>query len=326
MAGRVLAAHPAGSALMRGASATLATPVDLHLHTRHSDGDEAPAELAQRCVDAGLRVAAVTDHNTVAGVAAFERAVSGRLTVVTGCEITTTWRGAETHCLAYFVDPHDLPFQARIGAVHDAELAWWRAWTDQVRSIGVPLTWDAVAQCIGGDRVAYVGDYLALLLETAHGDPRFAGYRSEVHGQLVADWCRPGRPLHLEHPAKPDIIDVLSWVHDAGGVAVLAHPAESVSGLGAPESAALLQPLREAGLTGLEVWTSWHQPADSARLAEVCERLDLVATAGSDYHGVRVKPWAPRPGLLPALPTDPLATIDALHDRRPVRTSSKAGQ
>ncbi|MFD5778887.1 PHP domain-containing protein [Streptomyces sp. NPDC126933] len=310
---------------MQGASATLATPIDLHLHTRHSDGDEAPGELAQRCVDAGLRVAAVTDHNTVAGIAAFEKAVSGRLTVVPACEVTATWRGEETHCLAYFVDPHDLRFKERIGGVHDAELAWWRTWTDRVQAIGVPLTWDDVARRIGGHRVAYVGDYLALLLEAAHGDPRFAEYTSEAYGRLVADWCRPGQLLHVEHPEKPDVIDVLSWIDEAGGVAVLAHPGQFVTGLDSSECVTLLEPLREVGLAGLEVWTSWHTPADSGRLADVCNLLGLVATAGSDYHGVRVKPWAPRPGLLPALPADPLTAIDALHDRRPVRTSSEAG-
>ncbi|BBA99205.1 putative phosphoesterase [Actinacidiphila reveromycinica] len=310
---------------MRGASATLATPVDLHLHTRHSDGDEAPADLARRCVDAGLHVAAVTDHNTVAGIAAFEQAVGGRLTVVPACEVTATWRGEEAHCLAYLVDPHDLRFQERIGGVHDAELAWWRAWTDRAQAIGVPLTWDEVARRLGGHRVAYVGDYLALLLEAAQGDPRFAGYPTEDYGRLVADWCRPGRPLHVEHPEKPDVVDVLSWIEEAGGVGVLAHPGQFVTALDGSECVALLEPLREAGLAGLEVWTSWHTPADSDRLAGVCDRLGLVATAGSDYHGVRVKPWAPRPGLLPALPVDPLAVIDALHDRRPVRTSTEAG-
>ncbi|MFJ2770489.1 PHP domain-containing protein [Streptomyces sp. NPDC087300] len=310
---------------MRGTSATLATPVDLHLHTRHSDGDEAPAELARRCVDAGLRVAAVTDHDTVAGIAAFEQAVAGHLGVIPACEITTTWRGEETHCLAYFVDPHDLRFQQRIGGIRDAELTWWRTWTDRAQAIGVPLTWDDVVRRLGGHRVAYVGDYLALLLEAAHGDPRFADYTTAAYDRLVADWCRPGRPLHVEHPEMPDVVDVLSWIEQAGGVAVLAHPGRFVTGLDGAACEALLAPLRAAGLAGLEVWTSWHTPADSGRLAEVCERLDLVATAGSDYHGVRVKPWAPRPGLLPALPADPLAVIDALHDRRPVHTTTEAG-
>ncbi|MFF2116888.1 PHP domain-containing protein [Kitasatospora sp. NPDC058184] len=304
---------------MRGAPATLATPVDLHLHTRHSDGDEAPADLARRCVEAGLRVAAVTDHNTLAGVAAFERAAAGRLTVVPACEITTTWRGEETHCLAYFVDPGDEAFRQRIGRLHDAELAWWRTWTDRAHALGVPIARADVERRLGGDRVAYVNDYLALLLEAAGDDPRFAPYADgdDRFARLIADWCRPGRPLHVEHPVNPDLVDVLSWIERAGGVAVLAHPGPHTAGLDAPRCAELLAPLREAGLAGLEVWTSWHTPADSARLAEAAGRLGLVATAGSDYHGVRVKPWAPSPGLLPALPADPLAVLDALHDRRP---------
>ncbi|MFI2606483.1 PHP domain-containing protein [Kitasatospora sp. NPDC018619] len=304
---------------MRGAPATLATPVDLHLHTRCSDGDETPAELARRCVAAGLRVAAVTDHDTVAGVAAFERAAGGRLTVVPACEVTTEWRGRETHCLAYFVDPGDEAFRRRIGRLHDAELAWWGAWTDRARALGVPLDRAGVERRLGGGRVAFVDDYLALLLEAARDDPRFAPYADgeDRFARLAADWCRPGQPLYVEHPVMPGLVEVLSWVEQAGGVAVLAHPGRLTAGLDAAEAAALLEPLRAAGLAGLEVWTSWHTPADSTRLAAVAERLGLVATAGSDYHGTRVKPWAPSPGLLPALPADPFAVLDALHDRRP---------
>ncbi|MGW0811420.1 PHP domain-containing protein [Nonomuraea sp. NPDC002799] len=295
--------------VVAGVPATLPCPVDLHLHTRCSDGDDDPATLARRCVAAGLRAVSVTDHNTMAGVERLSQAAGSALTVVPGCEVTAEWDGAETHCLAYFVDPGDLLFQERVRRVHDAELRWWRAWAERVAHLGAPLTWEGVARTLGGDRVAYVGDYLTLLIES--GDHRFASYTGTA--ALAADWCRPGRPLHLQQPWRPGLLEVLAWIAEAGGVAVLAHPGEAVP---------RLERLCDAGLGGLEVWTSWHTPADSARLAAVCARLDLVATAGSDYHGTRVKPWVPGPGLLPALPPHPLAILDALHARRPTRATS----
>ena len=79
-----------------------------------------------------------------------------------------------------------------------------------------------------------------------------------------------------------------------------------------------------AGLAGLEVWTSWHTPAESAGLARICAGLGMAATAGSDYDGVRVKPWVAGPGRLPALPPEPMAVLDALCDRRPTPLKSKA--
>ncbi|MEU1671145.1 lantibiotic dehydratase [Streptomyces roseifaciens] len=304
--------------MMPGVPAHRATPLDLHLHTRCSDGDKTPAEVARRCLAAGLRAAAVTDHNTMAGVAGFARAAGGALTVVPGCEVTAEWRGKEVHCLAYFTDPADRLiqlFQHRIRRVHDAELDWWRAWTERARAIGVPLTWDLVSERLGGDRVAYVGDYLALLAGTAGDDPRFTPYAPASYDRIAADWCRPGQPLHVPQPWRPGLLDVLTWIGEAGGAAVLAHPAGVLDASDDEECTTLLKPLCEAGLSGLEAWTSWHTPAESSRLARICAALGLVATAGSDYHGTRVKSWVPGPGLLPAPPADPMAILDALHDR-----------
>ncbi|WP_229402279.1 PHP domain-containing protein [Micromonospora okii] len=293
------------------------TPVDLHVHTRRSDGDDPPAAVAARCLAAGLRVVSVVDHNTMGGVEEFTRAVDGRMTVIPGCEITAEWRGEEVHCLAYFVDPGDARLCRRLRDVHDGEVRWWRTWTERVASIGVPLTPRRVTAEIGADRVAYVGDYLALLADAAGDDPRFAGYGPDTYGDIAADWCRPGQPLHVPVPWRPDLTEVLAWVTEAGGVAVLAHPAPLLSALDDARCRALLEPLAEAGLGGLEVWTSWHRPADSARLAQLCAAAGLVATAGSDYHGTRVKPWVPEPGRLPTPPGDPMAIVDALHERRP---------
>ncbi|MFF7725526.1 PHP domain-containing protein [Streptomyces sp. NPDC008001] len=300
---------------MPGVPAHRATPADLHLHTRCSDGDEPPEEVARHCLAAGLRAAAVTDHNTMAGVAAFARTAGDALTVVPGCEVTAEWRGEEVHCLAYFTDPADRLFRRRIRRVHDAELDWWRTWTHRVQAIGVPLTWELVTERLGGDRVAYVGDYLALLAATAGDDPRFTPYAPAADDRIAADWCRPGRPLHVPQPWRPGLFDVLTWITDAGGAAVLAHPARVLDTEDETECTALLKPLCDAGLSGLEAWTSWHTPAESSRLARVCAALGIVATAGSDYHGPRVKSWVRRPGLLPAPPADPMAVLDALYER-----------
>jgi predicted metal-dependent phosphoesterase TrpH len=193
---------------------------------------------------------------------------------------------------------------------------WWRAWTDRVAAFGVPLTWDDVEREIGPDRIAATGDYLALVLRYAEGDPRFDRYADDS-GLLVAELCRPGQPLHVPHPWLPELPTVIGWIVAAGGVPVLAHPSESLT----DADVALL---RDAGLAGLEVWTTWNAPERSARLAECCARTGLIATAGSDYHGERVKAWTRQPGLLPAVPEDPLSIVDALWQWRVARTGTDA--
>jgi predicted metal-dependent phosphoesterase TrpH len=284
------------------------SPVDLHLHTSASDGDDDPVALADRVAAAGVRVAAVTDHDTVAAVPAFTSAAAGRFAVVPGCEITATDAGAEAHLLGYWAEGPAL--RRRLAAVHDADLAWWRAWVARVEAFGVPLTWADVKAEVGRDRVARPAVYLDLLLRAAAGDPRFDGYAGD-HRRLVADLCRPGGPLHVPPPWLPELTDAIGWVVDAGGAAVLAHACHERE-----VDADGLRALRRAGLAGVEVWTTWHTPGQSARLAGLCAEAGLLATAGSDHHGPDVKPWSPGPGLLPTDPEAPLSGVDALYERR----------
>jgi len=295
-----------------GSTGRVRCEVDLHLHTAASDGDETPEELARRCVAAGLRVVAVTDHDSLGSVAAFTRAAGSALTVVPACEVSTRWRGAEAHCLGYWISEQDTTFAARIRRIHDGELAWWREWIGSVARLGVPLDWTDVVERIGGDRVASPGDYLGLVLAKAGDDERFRGYSAADTSEFAADWCAPGRPLHRPEPWAPDLVEAIGWITDAGGVAVLAHPARL---LGDADWEHELRTLSREGLCGVEVWTTWHTAQESARLAELCDVLDLVPTVGSDYHGVRVKPWATEPGLVPAAPEHPEAIVAALHER-----------
>jgi predicted metal-dependent phosphoesterase TrpH len=316
MAGRVLAPTTAPEPGVTGIHGSRFSPVDLHLHTRVSDGDDEPPRLAEACVAAGVRVAAITDHNTLAGIAPFRAAIGNRCRVLTGCEITTRWRGDEAHCLGYLIREDDPRLTARLKLVHDDELRWWREWVRRAQRIGVRLNWAQVQRRLGAGRVAYPADFVDLLLETVGDDPRFRDYRPGDHRRLAAQWCQPGQPLHVPEPWWPQLTEAIGWIHEAGGVAVLAHPSRLLD-LSDVVAIQELATLRGAGLDGVEVWTTWHTPAESARLARLCTELDLLTTIGSDYHGIRIKPWAARPGWVPALPPEPFALVEALADRCP---------
>jgi predicted metal-dependent phosphoesterase TrpH len=286
-------------------------PVDLHLHSRASDGAEAPGAVAERCAAAGIRVAALTDHNTLAGVAAFRAAAAGRFDVVTGCELTTRWNGADAHCLAYWTSETDPTFAAAVARVHDSGLQWWQQWVRRAGELGVPIDWAVVDRRLGAGRVAAPREYVRLMLDVAADDPRFQRYDPADLDPFVADWCAPGRPLHLDEPWWPELPEAIGWIVAAGGVAVLAHPARQLARRTDP--ATDLRELAAVGLAGVETWTTWHDPAEAATVAALCESTGLVPTAGSDYHGVEVKPWAPEPGALPGAPPGLMTSLERLY-------------
>ncbi|CAG7613345.1 PHP domain-containing protein [Actinacidiphila bryophytorum] len=271
--------------------------IDLHLHSTVSDGSLAPGRLAETASAHGVTVAACTDHDSFAGSAEFRAAfegLGGR--AVTGCEVSATWKGHEVHCLVYATSDADLV--ARVHSHHARRLAWFHRSVDVVAEAGLPLTRAAVESAVGPDRVPYYGVFLRLFLEAAADDPRFAGHRADDLMALQRQWFEPGRPFHVEEPARPHLVDVLGWARDAGGVPVLAHPGRVL--LGAFDPRADLRTLRDAGLAGLEVWTTWHDTAQVEALAGLCAEHRMAATAGSDFHGTDVKPWATAPGRLPS--------------------------
>ncbi|MFG1807668.1 PHP domain-containing protein [Streptomyces sp. NPDC049040] len=274
-----------------------ASGIDLHLHSTVSDGSLTPGRLAEMAAARGVAVAACTDHDSFAGCddfrAAFE-GLGGR--AIVGCEISATWNGHEVHCLVYATSRAELV--ARVQAHHARRLAWFHQSVDVVAEAGIPLTRAAVESAVGPNRVPYYGVFLRLFLEAARGDPRFAGHRPDDLMAVQRQWFEPGRPFHVEEPSRPHLTDVLGWARDAGGVPVLAHAAGVL--LSASDPRAELRSLRDAGLAGLEVWTTWHDAAHVEALAGLCAEHRLVATAGSDFHGTDVKPWATAPGRLPS--------------------------
>lgn len=305
---------------MTAAADLVGCPVDLHLHSTASDGELDPEQLAAACAGNGVRVAAVVDHDTVAGAAAF-RAAAGALgvRVVDGCEISTRWRGADCHLLAYGVDPADPRFAARVGRAHHQARARFAAWSARFEAFGTPVDPGPVTALLERTRTPYFGRFLDAVMPSLTRYAALAPYADRSRAELVRDWFAEGKPFFVPEPAVPPIEEALDWVAAAGGVAVLAHPGRLVP----PDRlAAAVRPLVERGLAGIEIWTTWHDPGTAAALAAVAARLDLLGTAGSDFHGP-VKPWAPAPGRLPGGPADPDRTVARLltlanRDRRTV--------
>ena len=244
--------------------------VDLHAHTTASDGSDPPAQLVEAAARSGVGILAVTDHDTVDGVAGARAAgeASG-VEVLPGCEVTGELAGRVVHLLAY---GEGLLAPGVLDRVTDAR----RRRAERNRAVGERL---GALTGVGYEAAAELAGRSAL--SRAH----FA--RALVASGVVADvaeafdrFLSHGRPAYVPAPSLP-AKEVVEVVHRLGVVVVLAHPGR----LAPAERERVVAAALDAGADGLETWHPQHDPADRRRWLALAERRGLLVTGGSDYHG-----------------------------------------
>jgi len=262
---------------------------DLHTHSTASDGTLAPAELVERAADAGVDVLALTDHDTLEGVSEAREAARRRgLVLVPGVEISVTWQGGTIHVVGLDVDPRAPGLTA--GLAGQREFRDWRA-----REIGRRLERDAgISGAFDGALALSNG---RLVSRTHFARHLVASGRAEsVHG-VFRRFLKPGKPGHVPGQWAP-LGEAVSWIREAGGQAVIAHPARYP--LTRNKLRRLFGEFVEAGGVGLEVVSGSHSRDDQVVMAAHASDFGLLASAGSDYHGPE-NPWMEL-GRLPPLP------------------------
>lgn len=247
--------------------------IDLHTHSRASDGTQTPRELVQAAAAAGLDVLAITDHDTAEGWAEAAEAASGSgVELVRGMEISTKHGHRGVHLLAYLPDPSYTPLVTELDAVLDGRRARVPMMLERLRSLGVEITEDDVRRAGPGTAATgrpHVADALVTL--------GVVGDRTEAFDRYLG----AGRPANVDRYAAP-LLDTIRLVAAAGGVSVVAHPwGRSLHRL----SEADLAGFQDAGLSGLEVDHQDHDPAARAELRAIADNLGLVVTGSSDHHG-----------------------------------------
>ncbi len=244
--------------------------IDLHTHTTASDGRCTPAELVARAAAAGVTVLSVTDHDTVAGYQAASTASSSAgVELVPGIEITAIVDGADVHVLGYFIDVQSPRLLAFLAEQRRRRIDRVRQIIDRLAVHGIVLDADAILQP-GLDDPGI-----------ASGRPWVA--RALVAGGHVADsnqafdrWLGRGRPAFVSRlGVTPN--EVIARIHEAGGIASLAHP-------GLVEHDEWLPGFAAAGLDALEAYHSGHDLSATDRYLSLAARLGLRVTGGSDYH------------------------------------------
>jgi 3',5'-nucleoside bisphosphate phosphatase len=250
--------------------------VDLHTHSRASDGTQTPTELVRAAAEAGVDVLGLTDHDTADGWAeAAAAAQTYDVGLVRGMEISTRHRGGRgVHLLAYLPDPTYEPLREELRRVLDGRSGRVPAMVERLRAEGIGVTEEDVRRA--GDGTAATGRPHVADALVALGVVRD---RTEAFDR----WLKPGRPAYVDRYAAP-LEEMIGTVAAAGGVTVVAHPwgrypAESLD-------AAAIAELATLGLAGLEVDHQDHTPEKRAGLRAIARELDLVVTGSSDHHGL----------------------------------------
>jgi predicted metal-dependent phosphoesterase TrpH len=277
--------------------------IDLHAHSDVSDGTESPSQLVATAAGLGVHVLALADHDTTAGWGQAHQAGAVRgVEVVPAIEVSTAWRGADVHLLAYWPDDQDAALQQMLRTIREGRRLRVPRMLAGLAAHGVVLTEHDVRRA-AGDAVSVGRPHVADALVAAG----VVDSREHAFATLIGE----GMPGHVPKPAPP-LPTAIRTVVDAGGVPVLAHP--WARGTRRVLDEAALVELAESGLVGVEVDHVDHTAAVRAELRALADSLGLVVTGGSDYHG------AGKPGVLPGMNRTTPQAYEALRAHRDQRS------
>ncbi|GAB7387482.1 PHP domain-containing protein [Bacillaceae bacterium] len=270
---------------------------DLHTHTTASDGTRRPRENVRLAKAAGLRAVAITDHDTVGGIA--EALAAGRETgieVVPGIEISTLHEGQDVHVLGYYVDFRDERFLERLSELRGTRDLRNRMMVEKLRELGIEITLDEVYARRREERGNVGRPHIAEVLV----EKGIVGSLEEAFDVYLGK----GGKAYVTPPriAPQEAIDL---IRQAGGVPVLAHP-------GVYGDDGMVEKLIRYGLAGIEVFHPDHDEEDEARYRRMAERYGILLTAGSDFHGEREGKIFHAPVGTKKVPFETVARLKAL--------------
>ena len=253
----------------------MASRVDLHLHTTISDGSLRPAELVRAAALIGIRVMAMTDHDSVDGIREAQDAASSLpIEVIPGIEVSASLDGDEIHVLGYLVDADDRPLREALRGLQECRVTQARAMAERLGELGCPLDWDRVMAITRGGSVGRPHIARALVER---------GYVASVD-EAFSRFLRRGGPGYVEgQKLLPQ--EAVGLIREASGVPCLAHPVIVGANGYRLDLSRLLPAMAEAGLEGIEAYYKGYTPEITASLLAEARRHRLVPTGGSDFHG-----------------------------------------
>jgi len=248
--------------------------IDLHCHTTASDGIKSPSRLIDYAISCGVSVLAVTDHDTISGLEEAVDYASGKdITLLTGIEFSIDFSEGSFHLLGLGIDHRNsklIEKTLHLQQVRDNRI--YRIIEDLARhNIYIPVE-DVLLESGGG----------------AAGRPHVArtlvrhGYARDIN-EVFQKYLVKGKPGYVAKE-RISLDEAVSLIKGAGGIAVVAHPVSiKYRDFGVFES--ILRGFIDAGVEGIEAYSSMHRTSEVNKFIEFADRYDLVVTGGSDYHG-----------------------------------------
>lgn len=263
----------------------------MHVHTSASDGALSPAEVVSEAVRAGLRAVGVVDHDTLAGIPAAEHAgEQAGVEVIPGVELGCEFHGAEVHIIGYYPDRTSGALASALEFLREERHARLKRMLDALSALGFPIDPERVLEIAGGG-VPGRPHVAAAMVENG-----YVGSTGEAFRLFIGSGCPAYVPRVRLSPEET--MDVLTG---ASSVPVLAHPG-SLTWERDPEEMfrQLLEVLVRSGLRGIEAYHPLHSSEDADRYVRLAERMELLVTGGSDFHGSHLRKDPPGAASAPA--------------------------
>lgn len=246
---------------------------DLHCHSNISDGTHAPAWLAQRAHSRGVDLWALTDHDEVSGVA--EAAATARtlgLPFLPGVEISVTWEEKTIHIVGLGIDENHAGLLQGLQQTRAGRVQRGQAMAAQLEARGIQGVWEGALKYVGNPELVARPHLARYLVET--------GVCRSV-GEVFLHYLKEGKPGFVPHQWA-SLPDALQWIHAAGGMAVVAHPARYA--FSPNQERAFFDEFAALGGQAVEVVTAAHTSAEAAHFGALALQRNLYASCGSDFH------------------------------------------
>jgi predicted metal-dependent phosphoesterase TrpH len=241
--------------------------INLHLHSRYSDGALKPKAIIETAIQNNLDLISITDHDTVEAYKHIP-ALHVPLRIIPGIEFSSTWDDSDVHVLGYGIDVNNANLLEVLSWMKDGR--WNRAekMLDKLSRLGIKIPMETV--------VSYAGD-MNLIVRPHIAQALVADNHCRNKQEAFERFIGNDAPAYVPKPVL-STADVVRFIHDAGGIAVIAHP-------GKLKSLDYLDDFIHLGIDGLEVWHPDHNEEMRLKLTEFCHQNALLKTGGSDFHG-----------------------------------------
>ncbi len=273
--------------------------LDLHLHTTASDGRLSPEDVVRTAAQLGLAVISITDHDSVDGLAPALKAAENHppLRVIPGVECSTDVPHGEVHILGYFVDHTNPELVIKLAAFRNSRRVRAQKMIAKLDTMGVHIEWNRVQDIAGSGSVGRPHVAQAML------EKGYVPSLKEAFNRYIGREA----PAYVERE-KMTPEEVVELITRVGGLAVLAHPAEI------DDLEHLIPHLQRVGLVGMEVYYNNYNLKTTQHLASLAHKHALVATGGSDFHGMDNATETPIGGVV--IPSECVDRLFALNKRR----------